>query len=72
MTDMFGDAEPEDSWSPDDPVPDLIVNLIRRRARDDRDRTLDDVRRRMFDEDLQHVLDRVRLEAEPDPEGPGD
>ena len=33
MTDLnpdFGDAEPEDSWDPDDPVPVLLVNLLRR------------------------------------------
>lgn len=26
----FGDHEPEDSWHPDDPVPLLIDNLLRR------------------------------------------
>ena len=26
----FGDIEPEDSWHPDDPVPVLIDNLLRR------------------------------------------
>jgi hypothetical protein len=26
----FGDAEPEDSWDPDDPVVDLLYNLERR------------------------------------------
>jgi hypothetical protein len=26
----FGDAEPEDSWHPDDPVPVLVRNLVRR------------------------------------------
>ena len=28
----FGDAEPEDSWDPDDPPPVLIDNLLRRLA----------------------------------------
>jgi len=51
----FGDAEPEDAWHPDDPVTDLVANLIRRRRRDRRD-TIKDL---MFDEDLAHVLDRV-------------
>ena len=63
MTDLedggFGDADPEDAWHPDDPVTDLITNLIRRRARDRQDRELADVRRAMFDEDLRHVLSRV-------------
>jgi len=55
----FGDDEPEDAWHPDDPITDLIANLIRRRARE-RDRAdLEDVRRAMFDEDLAHVLHRV-------------
>jgi hypothetical protein len=26
----FGDAEPEDAWHPDDPVPVLLDNLARR------------------------------------------
>jgi hypothetical protein len=29
MTD-FGDSEPEDSWHPDDPVPELLGNIVRR------------------------------------------
>lgn len=63
MTDLddggFGDDDPEDAWHPDDPVTDLVANLIRRRRRD-RDRAdLEAVRRVMFDEDLAHVLDRV-------------
>lgn len=59
MTDLeaggFGDDEPEDAWDPDDPVVDLVANLIRRRRRDRGD-TIKDL---MFDEDLAHVLDRV-------------
>jgi len=51
----FGDDEPEDAWHPDDPIVDLVANLIRRRRRDRRD-TIKDL---MFDEDLAHVLDRV-------------
>jgi hypothetical protein len=51
----FGDDEPEDAWHPDDPITDLVANLIRRRRRDRRD-TVKDL---MFDADLAHVLDRV-------------
>ena len=29
---VFGDAEPEDAWDPDDPVDELIANLFRRFA----------------------------------------
>jgi hypothetical protein len=57
--DAFGDADPEDAWYPDDPITDLIANLIRRRARDRHDLELGAVRRVMFDEDLAHVLNRV-------------
>jgi len=60
--DAFGDADPEDSWDPDDPVAELVANLIRRRTRDDRDRALDAVRAEMFDRDLAHVLERIRDE----------
>ncbi len=64
MTDLepdggFGDDDPEDAWHPDDPITDLIANLIRRRARDRTDRDLAAVRAVMFDEDLAHVLNRV-------------
>lgn len=63
MTDLedggFGDADPEDAWHPDDPVTDLIANLIRRRRRDRVNADLEAVRRVMFDEDLAHVLNRV-------------
>jgi len=61
--DVFGDSEPEDSWHPDDPLADLVANLIRRRERDARVRDLEDLRRRLFDEDLAHVLERIRDEA---------
>ena len=62
--DGFGDADPEDAWYPDDPIPDLIANLIRRRIRDRRNRELDAVRAVMFDEDLAHILMRLAdLEA---------
>ena len=27
---FYGDAEPEDAWHPDDPVPVLVANLCRR------------------------------------------
>ena len=55
----FGDADPEDAWHPDDPIPDLIANLIRRRARDRVNRDLEAVRAAMFDEDLAWILHRV-------------
>lgn len=32
VTTAFDDYEPEDSWHPDDPVPEQIVNLRRRLA----------------------------------------
>jgi hypothetical protein len=32
MTDVFGDAEPEDAWDRDDTVAVLLVNLLRRLA----------------------------------------
>lgn len=34
MSDLtaFGDAEPEDSWHPDDPTHLLVLNLVRRMA----------------------------------------
>jgi len=28
----FGDDEPEDAWDPDDPIDELVANLIRRAA----------------------------------------
>lgn len=29
---VFGDAEPENAWHPDDPVPELVDNVARRLA----------------------------------------
>jgi hypothetical protein len=49
----FGDADPLDAWDPDDPLPELIRNLIRRAGGD-----------RLFVDDLTHVLDRVVAELE--------
>lgn len=61
----FGDGDPEDAWDPDDPIPDLLRNLIRRlallvvlRELGDRDRQ----RLRMLSDDLGRVL--ARLEDE--------
>jgi len=57
----FGDADPEDAWHPNDTVAELVANLIARRRRD-RERPvleLADVRARMFDDDLGHILSRV-------------
>jgi hypothetical protein len=56
---VFGDDDPEDAWHPDDPIVDLVANLIRRRRRAALVRDLEDVRSVMFDEDLAHVLERV-------------
>ena len=62
----FGDAEPEDGWHPDDPVPELLDNLIRRvillrAAADSRApyTAADRVRINLLLEDLGHVLNRV-------------
>lgn len=61
MTD-FGDDDPEDAWTPTDPVAELVRNLIRRRERDRTatpSATLERIRRDMFDEDLRTVLARI-------------
>jgi len=57
----FGDADPEDAWHPNDSVAELVANLIARRRRDRERPSIDlaDVRARMFDEDLGHILSRV-------------
>lgn len=64
MTDgRFGDIEPEDSWDPDDAVPDLVSNLLRRIALLVTLRALGDAAQRrleLIEEDLRHVLTRVR------------
>ncbi len=63
----FGDTEPEDAWAPDDPLPELVRNLIRRRTRDrftPPAGLLQRIRRDMFDEDLQHVLTRILAEIQ--------
>lgn len=59
----FGDAEPEDSWDPDDPVVDLLRNIIRRvlllavlHGLAERDA----LRVAQIREDLEHILARVR------------
>lgn len=67
MADAFGDAEPEDAWAPDDPLPELVRNLIRRRARDRTAQVgepLQRIRRDMFDEDLAWILERVVAELD--------
>lgn len=63
MTDFFGDIEPEDSWDPDDAIPELVRNIVRRvvllvalhelsaRAQ---------LRLEHIEEDLRHVLTRVQ------------
>lgn len=59
---IFGDAEPEDAWDPDDPVDELIDNLLRRLALLVALRDLDDrvqQRLRMLADDLEHVATRV-------------
>lgn len=58
----FGDADPEDSWDPDDPVAELVDNIRRRllavvvsHATDAR------LRRRMTlaADDIAHIIDRI-------------
>ena len=63
---VFGDAEPEDAWHPDDPVPELVANLARRVALllavVDRRRPFgpgDRIRMRLLADDLAHVLRRL-------------
>lgn len=59
---VFGDADPEDSWDPDDPVTELLDNLRRRILAvlaghlADRDRQRFDLVQR----DLAHIAERVR------------
>lgn len=64
MTD-FGDSEPEDAWHPDDPPRILLANLRRRLAllRAGLDAVATPRERLRFDqldEDLAHVIERVR------------
>lgn len=69
----FGDSEPEDSWHPDDPIPILIDNLLRRldllQGRDDLTRRrdlVDEISTRVEQyEAIRSTLgerDRVRLD----------
>jgi hypothetical protein len=61
----FGDSEPEDSWHPDDPVPELLDNLRRRlllliaAARAGRWEDREEIRSRDIDEDFLFVIERV-------------
>jgi hypothetical protein len=50
---VFGDDDPLDAWDPDDPIPDLIRNLIRRVER------RDDLADRLLIDDLYWILVRV-------------
>jgi hypothetical protein len=61
----FGDAEPEDAWDPDDPLPELIENLLRRIAllvvlRELGERAQQ--RLELIETDLRHVVARARAE----------
>jgi len=62
----FGDSEPEDSWHPDDPVPELLDNIRRRvllliaAARAGRWEDREEIRSRDIDEDLLFLIERVR------------
>lgn len=64
MTD-FGDSEPEDSWHPDDPVPEQLDNL-RRRLQLLRDSVgpmatqREQLRFQDLDIDFAFVIDRLR------------
>ena len=57
---MFGDAEPEDAWDPDDPPREQVRNIIRRLAllrviRDARN----EIRLNQIREDLEHIFGRL-------------
>jgi len=56
---VFGDDDPLDAWDPDDPIPELVRNLLRRIDRDDVTAALVG---RLFADDLTHVLERVVAE----------
>ena len=55
---VFGDDDPLDAWDPDDPIPELIRNLIRRVER------RDDLADRLLIDDLYWILVRVGAELE--------
>ena len=60
---VFGDIEPEDSWDPDDPVPELVRNLLRRLALLVALRELGEAAQRrleLIEDDLHHVLTRIQ------------
>jgi hypothetical protein len=59
----FGDADPEDSWDPDDPVVELLDNIVRRLVAIFALRAFDDVieaRIGWLRDDLEHIVARVR------------
>ena len=61
----FGDSEPEDSWDADDPIPDLIDNILRRviLSRDSIGPMATQREQLRFEqtiEDLKFILQRVR------------
>lgn len=64
MTD-FGDSEPEDSWHPDDPLPERLNNLRRRvillavAARNGTWGEREEIRAEDFDEDLADIIERL-------------
>lgn len=65
----YGDATPEDSWDPDDPLEELLDNIVRRialllliDALTDHERQ----RLRMIADDLNHIIRRVRQLREGD------
>jgi hypothetical protein len=64
MTD-FGDSEPEDSWHPDDPVPVLLDNILRRigalrHSFDAVATEREKLRFREIDIDLAFIIERLR------------
>jgi len=62
----FGDSEPEDSWHPDDPVPEQLENLRRRLVllREKLDHLAEDrerLRLRDLEVDLAFIIARLKV-----------
>ena len=62
MNDRFGDADPEDAWDPDDPLPHLVDNVLRRVALIAGLHQLDAMAQRRLEmvlDDLHHIRERA-------------